>query len=262
MSSTRNDARPQRPTISQVTGELLVTFGVVLLLFAFYEAFWTNVEAGKLQDEAASDLNDKWDRTNPRVHHRPDLGEAFAQMYIPTFGSDYAFAIIEGTNEDSLLAGPGHYEETQMPAEPGNFAVAGHRVGKGAPFNDLGQLESCDAIVVETATQWVTYRVLPMGTDPAAREGEAAACLSPDQAQRVAGGDYSHVMGRHITLPGDVSVLEPLPGASDAENPEPVITLTTCHPQFSNAERMIVHAMQTEVQDKSAGTPAAFEEVA
>lgn len=40
--------------------------------------------------------------------------------------------------------------------------MAGHRVGKGAPFNDLGALEACDAVVVETKQEWVTYRVLPM----------------------------------------------------------------------------------------------------
>ena len=31
---------------------------------------------------------------------------------------------------------------------------------------------------------------------------------------------------------------------------EGLITLTTCHPQFSNAERMIIHAVRTEVQPK------------
>lgn len=266
MSSTRTDARPHGTTPTQVAGELLVTLGVVLLLFAFYEAFWTNVEASKLQDDAASNLDKRWQqqRTNPRVHHTPELGEAFAQMYIPVFGSDYAFAIIEGTSDEALYAGPGHYEDTQMPGEAGNFAVAGHRVGKGAPFNDLGQLEVCDAIVVETATQWLTYRVLPFSVDPASREAEVSGCLAPEQVQRVAHGDYAHVEGRHITLPGNVSVLEPVPGVhSDGEvgqSLESVITFTTCHPQFSNAERMIVHAMQTDAMDKSAGRPAAFDE--
>ena len=57
-----------------------------------------------------------------------------------------------------------------MPGEMGNFAVAGHRVGKGAPFNDLGKLETCDDIVVETHKERITYRVLPI-------DGEQADCL-------------------------------------------------------------------------------------
>ena len=212
----------------------MLTIGVVLLLFAFYEAYWTNVESGQLQEEASADLEEQW--RNPRQKMEPELGEAFAQLYIPTFGSDYHFAIIEGTNEDDLLRGPGRYVDSQMPGEMGNFAVAGHRVGKGAPFNDLGKLETCDDIVVETQTERITYRVLPI-------DGEQADCFNGIPPE------YSHVVGRHITTPGDVSVTNPVP-ESDAAPNRVILTLTTCHPQFSNAERMIVHAMEVEKEEK------------
>ncbi len=212
----------------------MLTIGVVLLLFAFYEAYWTNVESGQLQEEASADLEEQW--RNPRQKMEPELGEAFAQLYIPTFGSDYHFAIIEGTNEDDLLRGPGRYVDSQMPGEMGNFAVAGHRVGKGAPFNDLGKLETCDDIVVETQTERITYRVLPI-------DGEQADCFNGIPPE------YSHVVGRHITTPGDVSVTNPVPESDAAPNRE-ILTLTTCHPQFSNAERMIVHAMEVEKEEK------------
>lgn len=44
---------------------------------------------------------------------------------------------------------------------------------------------------------------------------------------------------------------------------EGLITLTTCHPQFSNAERMIIHAVRTDVQPKDPGVdlPVAMKEV-
>ena len=220
--------------MTKVLGELMLTIGVVLLLFAFYEAYWTNVESGQLQEEASADLEEQW--RNPRQKMEPELGEAFAQLYIPAFGSDYHFAIIEGTNEDDLLRGPGRYVDSQMPGEMGNFAVAGHRVGKGAPFNDLGKLETCDDIVVETQTERITYRVLPI-------DGEQADCFNGIPPE------YSHVVGRHITTPGDVSVTNPVPESDAAPNRE-ILTLTTCHPQFSNAERMIVHAMEVEKEEK------------
>ena len=220
--------------MTKVLGELMLTIGVVLLLFAFYEAYWTNVESGQLQEEASAHLDEQW--RNPRQKLEPELGEAFAQLYIPTFGSDYRFAIIEGTNEDDLLRGPGRYVDSQMPGEMGNFAVAGHRVGKGAPFNDLGKLETCDDIVVETQTERITYRVLPI-------DGEQADCFNGIPPE------YSHVVGRHITTPGDVSVTNPVPESDAAPNRE-ILTLTTCHPQFSNAERMIVHAMEVEKEEK------------
>ena len=185
-------------------------------------------------------------------------------MYVPAFGSDFRFAIVEGTEDEDLYAGPGRYVDTQMPGQPGNFAVAGHRVGKGAPFNDLGHLQVCDAIVVETQTEWITYRVLPIDAVGDARRAEATGCLTPEQVERVTTGEYAGVQGRHITLPGDIEVINPVPGlAATQTDPslESLITLTTCHPQFSNAERMIVHAIEVEATPKIAGErPAVLEE--
>ena len=244
-------------TVREVIGEIFLTLGVVLLLFAFYEAFWTNLRSGEMQQEAQNQLADEW--RNPRTTHLPEMGEAFAQLFIPSFGMDYTYAVLEGTDDQTLLTGPGHYQDTQMPDEPGNFALAGHRVGKGAPFNDLGRLEACDAIVVETQDKWFTYRVLPMEEGQGAREASAS-CLEEPLRAEVVSGRYAHVLGRHITMPSDTSVLAPLPESPDAteENLERVITLTTCHPQFSNAERMIIHAVQTDERDKQAGLPPAL----
>lgn len=259
-----------RLSASQVLGELLLTVGVLLLLFAFYEAYWTNLNSARLQSQADEQLAERWgeddsgERVNPRQKLTPELGEAFARMYIPSFGSDFQFAIVEGTEDADLIAGPGRYTTTQMPGEAGNFAVAGHRVGKGAPFNDLDNLEVCDAIVVETSTEWVTYRILPIDSDGDARRAEAAECLTPEQAERVTTGDYAGVLGRHITLPGHIEVISPVPGGPEAaptDGLEGLITLTTCHPQFSNAERMIVHAMEVESTPKIPGQrPAVLEE--
>ncbi|WP_293771627.1 class E sortase [uncultured Corynebacterium sp.] len=248
-------------SVTSVLGELMLTAGVILLLFAFYESYWTNIASGKLQDQASESLDAEWgsgEYVNPRSTSVPKLGEAFARMYVPSFGSDFHFAIVEGTADEDLLAGPGRYTDSQMPGEKGNFAVAGHRVGKGAPFNDLGKLETCDAIVVETKTQWITYRVLPIDGGTAGAEG----CLTPEQQAKLT-AEYAGVQGRTITTPGDVGVIAPVPGTevSVAEASEGLMTLTTCHPQFSNAERMIIHAMEVSAEPKNDTTrPAVLEE--
>lgn len=239
-----------KASVSHIVGEILLTIGVLILLFSFYEAYWTNIASGKKQDAANSRLDQAWE--NPRQKKHPDLGDAFARMYIPAFGSDYHFAILEGTDDDTLLAGPGRYVDTQLPGEPGNFAVAGHRVGKGAPFNDLGNLQTCDAIVVETRSAWDVYRVLPIdGSVP------PADCFPAEKLQRIEAGDYLSVAGRSITTPEDTTVLQPIPGVFAGDpaevSAEPIMTLTTCHPQFSNAERMIIHAMSVAHYDKSEG---------
>ena len=139
-------AAPRRLSLTQVLGELFITVGVLFFLFAFYESYWTNLEASREQSKVSDKLDQQWQHVNPRQKLTPELGEAFARMYIPAFGSDFHFAIVEGTTDADLLAGPGRYTESQLPGDPGNFAVAGHRVGKGAPFNDLGNLKVCDQV--------------------------------------------------------------------------------------------------------------------
>ncbi|MFL6097870.1 MAG: sortase domain-bontaining protein [Blastococcus sp.] len=66
--------------------------------------------------------------------------------------------MLEGTAEKELSQGPGHYEGTALPGQPGNMGLAGHRVGKGSPFLDLDQLRPRDPIVVETVDSWFVYR--------------------------------------------------------------------------------------------------------
>nr|WP_230929825.1 class E sortase [Dietzia aurantiaca] len=265
----------RRPGTGQVAGELLLTAGALLLLFVIYEAFWTNLASGHLQDEATAQLEDRWNNADPAAGTEPappvapPPGQAFARVHLPTLGEDAAYTVLEGTRDEDLRTGPGHYVDTQMPGERGNFALAGHRNGSGAVFQHLDQLNSCDAVVVETASQWMTYRLLPVEADGPQRRAAAERCLTPEQAARVNAGDYSHVQGRHITTPEAIEVISPVPGTAWGEEDddtvkaaaERLLTLTTCHPQFSNAERLIVHAALVETIPKAGDTrPAALEE--
>ncbi|MBN9645334.1 class E sortase [Corynebacterium mendelii] len=265
-SPPRTDPPARKFSFVELLGELFVTVGAVLLLFGFYEAFWTNIQAGQQQNEVEKQLEQTWDSgrdTNPepgelenrRRFHAPEVGEAFARMYVPVFGADYVFAIVEGTQDDDLLKGPGRYVDSQMPGQPGNFAVAGHRVGKGAPFNDLGNLRACDPIIIETRTDWEIYRVLPIDVDGQAKVDAAAACLSQKQAEELVGGKYGDLTGRHITYPGDIGVTFAVPHKQDTptDDDEALLTLTTCHPQFSNKQRMIIHAMLERTEKKENG---------
>lgn len=228
----------------RVMGELFITMGMVVLLFVFYAVYVTDWLSALKQQEATEALNDQW--SNPRgLVDRPIEGDGIAKMYIPSFGPDFVFTVLQGTGEETLATGPGHYIDTAMPGQPGNFAVAGHRVGKGAPFNDLDLLSSCDAIVVETAGQWFVYRVLPL-------QGEAGDWATTNAtAPQCAGvaplpAPYSDVVGKKIVLPSQDEVIAPVPGRPGVVPPPGqagLITLTTCHPQFSARERLIVHGV-------------------
>ncbi|CAM2879359.1 class E sortase [Corynebacterium falsenii] len=255
MSSARR-ARTRRLDPVSVLGEILVTLGVLALLFAFWDVVWTNVQSAREQSHVAQRLDDQWDSRNPRPLTAPSEGTAFARLFIPSFGSDFDFAVVKGTSDADLRKGPGQYLDSQDPDQPGNFALAGHRVGRGSPFNDLGLLHSCDAIVVETAGSWNVYRVLPIDVPPQDRVRAAEACMDPALAQKVTSGPYEGLQGRYITTPGDVEVINPIPNQPSADvapDDASLLTMTTCHPQFSNRERMIVHAVMVRSDPKKPG---------
>jgi len=247
----------------RAVGELLITAGLVVLLFVVYEVYVTDLISAGKQDDATQALDEQWGANTvqgaePQREARYDLveGQAFAKMYIPVFGPDYKFSIVEGTTDKHLEIGPGHYVNTALPGDPGNFSVAGHRVGKGAPFNDLDLMDSCDAIVVETQTQWFVYRMLP-------KAGEVAGWAQNPKARdprcaKVAplGGSYAKTVGQEIVLPSQGEVINPIPhvtGAGPEAQQASLMTLTTCHPRFSDKQRLIVHAVLAQGYPKAPG---------
>lgn len=297
-STLEEDANPVPPppqhtadrlrTAVRSFGEVLITIGMVLLLFVVYELYWTDVVSAGKQATATDTLNQEWARgdnpliTSPAAPAVPGegssvgqqrtsaysvaLGDGFAKLHIPSFGADYQFTILQGTSTDTLATGPGHYEGTAFPGQSGNFSVAGHRVGKGAPFNDLDLLQSCDSIVVETAQDWYVYRVLPMAEEVAgwaAGRGRAdASCrgVGGESGPVVPlGGDYAGVVGREVVYPSQSAVIAPVPdkpGATPATgNAGSLLTLTTCTPRYSAEQRMIIHAVMVRTVAKSAAPP-------
>ena len=216
-------------------GQTLITFGLVVLLFVVYELFVTDLFTNQRQEELTQELRENWG-DDPTVSG-PDLpggglssiplGDGFAFIRIPAFGVDYVKVVIEGTDPDELEQGPGHYVDSAMPGELGNFSLAGHRVGKGSPFLDLDRLQPGDAVVIETSDMWFTYVVLG---DPTTGNFDA---------------DPSGIPGLEIVSPQDVDVVFPIPGVDDSsvEPTAAYLTLTTCHPKFSAEQRLIIHAI-------------------
>ena len=231
---------PVRATVG-VVGELLVTAGVLTLLFVVWQLYWTDVTSGRAQAATVTSLQQTWDTGPaptagapaaptapaapvPDVDQTPPTGDAFAIVYVPRFGGDYAVPVVEGTGTEELKEGIGHYAGTALPGEVGNLALAGHRVTYGKPLNLIADLQDGDAVVVATATSWFTYRVT----------------------------------GHEIVSPKQVSVIAPVPDQPGAEPTQAFLTFTACHPLHSARQRYVVHALLESVQDRSAGPPASL----
>ncbi|GAA3053579.1 class E sortase [Actinokineospora globicatena] len=245
-------------------GEAMVTLGIVVLLFVVYEVWVTDLVSAEKQEDVTVALDEQWHQptaADPQRQQKFEFadGEGMAKLYIPALGDDYHFTIVEGTSTADLETGPGHYKKSALPGQPGNFAVAGHRVGKGAPFNDLDLLSACDAMVVETQTSWFVYRMLPTNDDAKNWTAKAADPKCAGVAPQT--GDYAKATGRQIVSPAQSEVVAPVPGNPSAKTPaaerQKMITLTTCHPKFSNRQRMILQGVLVREQPKNAAEPTA-----
>lgn len=234
-----------------VVGEILMTVGVVVLLYVVWQMWvgdWiygaqNNATGQKISEEWAqnppsppppsNDQNAPADPAEAPAAHEPVIlpepadAEIFGIMRIPRFGADYATAIAGGVSRARTLdhIGIGHYPGTQMPGELGNFALAAHRTTWGAPFALIADLQVGDAIVIETPEGWYTYRFRTL---------------------------------EYVT-PNEVDVLRPVPQAPELEANDRYVTLTSCSPRFSLAERIVAYGVFEGFQPRAEGAPASVD---
>jgi sortase A len=229
--SRRRSRRPQGwRLVARVLGEVLVTLGCVVLLFVVYQLWWTNVEADRAAAAVTTQLEQQWDLDDgtpgQRAEFPPDLrnGQGFALLSIPRLGDRWQAPVVQGVTLDDLAKGVGHYPDSALPGEVGNFAVAGHRATNGEPFAYLDRIRAGDFVVVETRTTYYTYRM----------------------------DDW------YLVPPTQVEVVAPVPNKPDATPRSRFITLTTCNPRWASYERLIVHGVLVDSTPKSEGPPPAL----
>ncbi len=212
-------------------GQLLITVGVVVLLFCVYELKVTNVYTAHQQSRLDRTLVKEWASPPPKVPARPVVerwvdGKGVARIYFPTLGRKQVHVVVEGVSHADLKKGPGHYPGTALPGQLGNVVISGHRTTYGAPFNRLDELAPGDPIVLETRTGWFTYTV----------------------------------RGVFVVRPSAVGVTYAVPDHPGAVPAERLLTLTTCNPKYSAKQRLIVRAVLQSAQLKSttAASPPAL----
>lgn len=203
-----------------VVGELLITSGLVLGLYVAYELWGSNVVAQQTWTSTTDDLLNEFKNAIPdpaasttpepiKLTEKPKAGKAFALLYVPKlWANENPVPILEGTETRDLAKGIGHYADTALPGEVGNFAVAGHRATHGQPFAEFQKLAKGDQVVVETLAGKYVYRL---------------------------------VADQKVT-PEDVWVITPKPSQPELDKlpaGSKMITLTTCDPRWSSERRWI-----------------------
>ncbi|MEO8888673.1 MAG: class E sortase [Jatrophihabitantaceae bacterium] len=240
-------------------GQTLITAGLVVLLFVVYQVYVTNYFSQRAQDKVHTALEKQWANDTlalPTSKIATADGKGLANLYIPRFGNDYAETIVAGTGASSLEKGPGHYDGTQLPGQPGDFAIAGHRVGKGEPFLNLDKIQAGDSVVVETQTDWFLYCVIGAATP-------ANACNPNAPGGNLDRTDKNGVPGREVVTPSQGEVVLPVPSRPNAPMPYTTayLTMTTCHPKFVANKRLIIHAVLARTIAKTKDTDGAYSTV-
>jgi sortase A len=204
--------RPPRGTarlVVRTVGEVLITLGVVLLLFCVYQLWWTNVVSATAIAVERDQITQGWRqaaRPQPGAAVLPpSQGTGFALLYIPRLRDKvWGLPVGEGTGSDVLAKGAGHYVGSALPGAIGNLAIAAHRSTHDEPFANFPDLRAGDKVYVRTATTWYVYTLRK--DDPN---------LSPF----------------------DVWVLDPVPGRPGATPTQRLLTLTTCTPRYGSTGR-------------------------
>jgi sortase A len=223
------------PTVIGAVGRVLVTVGVLILLFVAYELWGTGIYEARAQSDLRSQFKRELAERGPATSATtsppgtstattappttaapvqlppvPAEGDPVGVIKIDKIGVDKV--VVEGTTFPDLRKGSGHYAGSPMPGQVANAAIAGHRTTYGAPFGDLDQLSRGDRISVQTLTGTWNY---VLTEDPFA--------VKPTQTE----------------------VLDPTVDRATGQEAA-TLTLTTCEPKYQATERLIVKAQLTE----------------
>ena len=223
--STERRSSPTRRIFS-IVGEILVTAGLVLLLFVGWQLYWTDVLAARAQADTRDELLLEWNLAPVGDEIKTDInttvGQPFGLLYVPALGDRaWDIPIVEGTEHSLLSQGVGHHKDTALPGQVGNFAIAGHRTTYGAPFVEIAELQPGDPVIVETKHGWFVYE------------------LNNDK----------------IISPNDGWVLDPVPGKPDATPKKKLLTMYACHPMYSAAQRYVWFGELVGEYPRSDGPP-------
>jgi sortase A len=233
----RRAPKRRRVSVVGVLGELLITGGVFVLLFLGWQLWLNDIIQGGQESQEANKLSQSWSGTatpvkpgkvgpgDPIVEKAPTKeATKFAVIYVPRFGKGWERPIAQGVGVADVLdaIGVGHYPGTAMPGQVGNFAIAAHRHAYGGGFENLHLLHVGDHVYIGTKDGWYEYT-------------------------------FRNIQ---YVQPSQVNVLQPVPMEPGVAPTDRLITMTTCNPFFSTAERMIAYGEYVTWYPRADGPPA------
>lgn len=140
---------------------LLITVGISLLFFGGYQLLKAYLDESKRLEEAKAFISEEVVQQFDGTVADYTQGETIGMLYIPRL--DRELPIIEGTDEEELAQGVGHYSATGYPGQKRQILLSGHR---DTVFRQFGELKPGDEFHVKMAYgtfiyEFVDYEIVP-----------------------------------------------------------------------------------------------------
>lgn len=177
-----------------ILGKLLIAFGACIICGVLYLNYTTSKINKQMVEEYRQSIE------NDEIKNDEyNLGDVIGVLNISKI--DLEVAIKRGIDNEILKDAVGHFENTSMPGEYGNFAIAGHRAYTSNKFfSNLDELQIGDEINVSSGEKNYTYKVNDI----------------------------------EVVTPDKVEVVD----STDKSKKE--ITLVTCTPKYIGSHRLVV----------------------
>ena len=153
--------------IKKYLGKMLIALGCIIIIVAISLKIITDYKQKKIVDNYRDYISnmqneDKSFNENKKAFETYTSQEQSSNIIgilsIPKL--DLIVGIAEGVDNETLKYSVGHFSDTAMPGQKGNFCVIGHRsYTYGEFFNRLDEIEENDEIIVEYNGKEFKYKV-------------------------------------------------------------------------------------------------------
>lgn len=126
---------------------LFIIIGLAILTYAGLELYTSSNNESKRLDDANTNISEEiiYEFDQKSIdYNKFSEGDTIGVLYIPKL--DREIPIVEGTDEEELAQGVGHYEGTGFPGENKQILLSGHR---DTVFRQFGDLENGDEFHVK-----------------------------------------------------------------------------------------------------------------
>ncbi|MFX0547723.1 class D sortase [Hathewaya histolytica] len=143
---------------------LLIVFGIILMLSSFGLKFYSKKKESNLVNKLDKEFNNEYIRNKNKnsekivEKRKVDIGDGIAIMQIPSIS--LKTVIVEGIEKEQIRYYVGHFTDSVMPGEEGNFSIAGHSSHiYNELLNELYKVNVGDDINIRTLTKEFKYKI-------------------------------------------------------------------------------------------------------